>query len=207
MRPKDYAFASLFYNEDKPFLHKLARKIKASVIQDDNLGIIHNPILSDNYHDVCQKKWDDHHPVLEIGNKTIQIEETSKADDLMTNSGLDQIIKLIIGTSAVRFTWMGKGTGVTAPDVTQTALVTEVSPRIDMTTSAGWIDPGGKSIGFAGIWGETHATITVNEQAVFSASSGGIMFNRNMFSNRPLTKTVSKGPMVLSSVMEVVPRA
>jgi len=207
MRPKDYAFATAFETKDRPLLYKLARMIKTSVTLDDKLGILHNPILSDNYHAACQKKWDDHHnSVLQIGNKTIQIVQTSKADDLVTNPGLDQCIDLMRGASSVRFIWMGKGTGLAAPLVSQTTLSSEIVPRLDMTTFAGWIDPGSKSLGFGAIFGETHQNMTVTEQAIFTASSGGIMLNRNMFSNLPLSHTVNVQPFVLSSVMEAIPK-
>lgn len=76
------------------------------------------------------------------------------------------------------FSYHGCGTGTTAEDNTQTALVTEVGSRVDGTQTEG---------ATADIY-RTVATITpggsyaITEHGVFSASSGGTMMDRSVFS-------------------------
>jgi hypothetical protein len=191
---KDKTYASLFDKSDYPLLLKMAEKIR----------ITHNQNLTSDFYAMCEDSWNDKRPILEIGNKTIEPIGTSKADDLVVTAGINQLLDQILGISLVRWQYMGKGTGVTAPAAAQTALVTEVTPRIDMSLF-GWRENAGSTLRFAGIGSESVATITINEAGIFTAASAGIMLNRNMFSNSPLTHTINTTTFVIASIIEFVP--
>lgn len=191
---KDYAYAALFDKKDLSSLYQLAERIRAT----------HDNSLIDDFNLKCQKKIDDHNPVLEIGNQNIEFEQVSKADDLIVTTGITQCLDQILGISIVRWQYMARGTGTTAPVIGNTTLVTEVTPRVDMNT-AGWREFASSTLRFAGIFGELLPTSTVNEAGVFTASSGGIMLNRNAFSANPIAHTINLTGFVISSIIEFVP--
>jgi hypothetical protein len=193
---KDYAFAALFDKKNLPSLYKLAEKVRAT----------HDTSLIDNYIRMCQQKVDDHNPILQVGNQNIEFIQVSKADDLVVTAGLDRCIDIILGISSTRWQYMGKGTSTGTPATSNSLLGAEVTPRVDMNI-AGWREYDGMSLRFAGIFAETHATITVNECGVFTGSAINTtpMLNRNGFSTNALTHTINTSAFVLSSVIEFVP--
>ena len=191
---KDVCYASLFDKKDLPYIYRLAEEIRTT----------HNQDLVNDFNNKLENKWNDHNHFLQVGNKDIEIQQVSKADDLVVTAGVNQCIDQILGTSVTRWQYMAKGIGTTTPVAGNTALFAEQSPRVDMSTS-GWREYAGSSLRFAGIHGETMPTITINECGVFTASGGGIMLNRNVFSNFPLTHTINIDGIVLSTVVEFVP--
>lgn len=189
---KDYCYAASFDKKDMPSLYELAERVRTT----------HNQTLVDNFNIKCQRKADDHNPILEIGNKKIEFEQVSKADDLVVTAGVNQCIDLILGSSTSRWLNMTTGSGTTAPAAAQTNLVTPLF-LIDMSLF-GWREYASSSLRFAGIFGEKITTHTVNEAGVFSVSNL-IMLNRNMFSNNPIIHTVNTSGYVISNVIEFVP--
>jgi hypothetical protein len=190
---KDYAYVTLFDKKDLPTLYKLAEKIRAT----------HDISLIDNYNRMCQQKVDDHNPILQVDNQNIEFLEVSKSDDLVVTAGLNQCIDIILGVSSTRWQYVAIGTGTTAVSAGQTTLVTQTGARIDMNTG-GWREYAGVTLRFAGIFGEQHSNVDVKECGIFTASSGGIMLNRNMFSTNFPTTHAGKAT-VISSVIEFSP--
>ena len=191
---KDTTFASLFDKKDLPSLYQLAERIRTS----------HNQDLVDDFNLKCQKKVDDHNPVLEIGNQKVEFEQVSKADDLIVTGGISQCLDQILGVSSVRWQYMGKGTSNSPTTTGNSQLIVEVTPRADMTL-AGWREYAGSTLRFAGIFGDTHPTISVTECGVFTLSAGGIMLNRNMFNTNSIFHTINVSAFLISTVIEFVP--
>src|SRR6185503_12777217 len=187
---KDICYASLFDKKDLPYVYRLAEEIRAT----------HNQDLITEFNNTLDNKWNDHNHLLHVGNKDIEIQQVSKADDLVVTAGVNQCIDQILGSSTTRWQFMARGTGTTTPAAGNTTLVTESGSRIDMS-SFGWREYASSSLRFAGIHGETIPTITINEFGVFTTSSAGIMLNRNVFSNFPLTHTINIDGIVLSCVV------
>jgi len=190
---KDYCYASLFDKKDLPYIKRLAEEVRAT----------HNQDLVNEFNNLSEKKWNDHNPVLEINGKTIEPQQVSKANDLVVNLGVATLIAQIIGPFA-RWRYIGKGTGVTVPAGAQTALVTEVFPRSDMSIN-GWREYASTSLRFAAIFGESTPTISVTEVGIFDTITAGTMLNRNMFDFNPCTHTVNTSVFVISSIIEFVP--
>jgi hypothetical protein len=191
---KDTTFACSFDKKDLPSLYQLAEHIRKT----------HNNDLIDDFNLKCQKKVDDHNPVLEIGNQKIEFKQVSKADDLIVTTGINQCLDQILGVSTTRWQYMGKGTSNGPTIITQTALFSEVSPRVDMTL-AGWREYAGSTLRFAGIFGDSHPTISVTECGVFTLSAGGLMLNRNMFNQNPISHVINVSAFLISCIIEFVP--
>jgi len=192
---KDTTYASLFDKKDTPLLYKYAQKVRET----------HDQELVDNFNKLCQDKWNDKHPVLTIGNETIEPTFVSKADDLVVSAGLDHSINQILGTSVVRWQYMGKGSGGGAVLAANTTLATETLPRADMSLF-GWREYAGASLRFAGIFGESIVTppIAYSECGIFTTSTVGTMLNRNVFSVS-ISHQQDIDSFVLSCVIEFVP--
>lgn len=191
---KDTTYASLFDKQDLPYVYRLAEEVRAT----------HNQDLVNEFNNNLENKWNDHNPILEVGDKNIEILQVSKADDLVVTDGINWMINQILGTGVERWTFMGVGNSSTAPAIGNTILISELVPRVDMSLS-GWREYAGSSLRFAGIFGETRASQTITEAAVFLGASGGFMLNRNMFSNNPITHTINANGYVISCVIEFVP--
>jgi len=194
---KDITYAALFDRKDLPFLYRYAEKVRAT----------HSQQLVDDFNNACQRKVDDHNPIL--GDRT-EFMQVSKADDLVVTVGITRLILQITGGSLVRWQWMAKGGGSTTPSAADAGLTAEVGgasdPRIDMSLF-GWREWAGSSLRFLAISGESVPTITVNEAGIFDTGplAGGTMLNKNVFSSLPITHTVNVTGFVISSVIDFVP--
>lgn len=192
MGVKDICYASLFDKKDLPFLYRYAEKVRAT----------HSQQLVDDFNNACQRKVDDHNPVLGNGIEFLQV---SRADDLPVDGGLTRCCAQIIGTSSARWQYMGKGTSLTGLGPGNTALLAEVTPRIDMSLF-GWREWASTSLRYLAIFGESVATITVNEAGIFDLSSAGTMLNRNVFSALSISHTANITGFVISTIVEFVPK-
>ena len=190
---KDTAYASLFAKEDIPYLQTMAAEVRAT----------HNNNIVDEFNLACQKKFDDHNPILELGNRKIEFLDVSKSDDLVVNDGIAQFIRQIFGTSVVRFRYMLATDSVTAVAATDTTFP-GAGTSTDMTTS-GWIECLSTTLRFCGIAGTSPATFTIKSAGVMTGAGTGTLMNRNMFSNFPLTHTINVTGYVISSIVEFVP--
>lgn len=190
---KDIAYASLFRKEDIPYLQTMAAEVRAT----------HNNNIVDEFNLKCQQKWDDHNPILELGNRKVEFLQVSKSDDLVVDTGISKLIQQIFGTSTLRYKYMCYGSGTTAVTAADTTLATGVTTT-DMTVS-GWIENVSTSLRFAGIAGTTSSTFTIKEAGVMTGILTGTLLNRNMFSNYPLVHTIDVTGWVVSSIVEFVP--
>ncbi len=186
---KDTTYASQFDNKDYQSLLRYAKKVRET----------HNPELVDNFNLACQKRWDDHTNISINGMELLQV---SKSDDLVVDGGINVVINQITGALTSRWRYIGIGTGTTAVSSAQSALVTEVLPRADMSLF-GWREYAGTSLRFAGIFGSTHSSTSINECGIFNSPTFGNMLNRNMFSNAILATSFSTH--VFSSIIDFVP--
>jgi len=199
MRPKDWAFGAEFDIDDYPTLLQMASIFRNS---EDTKKI-------EEYYEKCQKRVNDHKPVLTIGNKNIEFVQAVKSDDLATNPGLDQYIRLAMKTSSTRWSHIGYGSGGTTanPSVSDTVLNTEYGTgRISCFSVLGWARVAGMKIFFGGIIGETTVASPINEVGVFNASSAGIMLNHNYFNQVPLTRILGRSVFILSPVFQIAPK-
>lgn len=193
-RPKDICYAAQFDKKDLPSLYELAKRIR----------ITHDQTLVDDFNLKCQKKVDDHNPILEIGNKKIEFEQISAADDLVVTAGIQRTLDLILGTSVIRWIAVKTGTGTTPPAITDTTLAIN-NVGVNVLTQ-GWAEYASSSLRFAGIFGESNGTFTLTEACVKdSIGSGGTILNRCVFSNLPITHTINVQGFVVSFVIEFVP--
>ena len=107
---------------------------------------------------------------------TGEIKERTVVHNSIVNSGLERIAKLINGVSSTNFLAIAIGTGDTAVDFTDTALVTEVA-RAEATTltyEADYKSKFSKLFTFG-----SGVSYTIKEVGVFdNSSSGGVMLNR-----------------------------
>lgn len=195
MRPKDVCYASLFDKKDMPYIHRLSEEIQ----------VTHNQDLVNDFNNNCQRKWNDHSSKLEIGNKKIEFRQVSKADDLVVNAGVDQCIDQILGTSTTRWTIMSVSNVTTAVTAADTSFPSATASVTMTTPGLGWTEFAGSTLRYAGVFGETLTAMTITTAGV--VTSGGILLNRNVFSNFPLVHTFgSTGTgFVISCVIEFVP--
>jgi hypothetical protein len=195
MGPKDIGYVSIFDKNDLPYLYTMAEEVRAT----------HNNNLIDEFNKKCQQKYDDHNPILSLGNKDIEFLDVSKSDDLVVDAGIAQLIRQIFGTSTVRWQYMARGTGTTTPIGTNTTLVTESGTRVDMSLS-GWRENASTTLRFAAIHGESTPTITINEAGVFTALTAGTMLNRVVFNNFALGHTINITGFIISFIIQFVPK-
>jgi hypothetical protein len=154
----------------------------------------------------CRHKFNDHAGIFEIGNKKIELEAASIADDLPVNDGLQQCIRLILATSSALWRYSEVGGGSGTPSITDTVLVSPTSTRIDMSLF-GTREPVGMTIRFLAVFSESHSATNIKECAIFSASSGGSMLNHNIFSENPLIKILNQQAAIIASIVEFCPKA
>jgi hypothetical protein len=187
---KDVCYAALFDKRDLPSLYRYAAKVRTT----------HNQELVNDFNNKCEKKWNDHNPILD----GIEFLQVSKSEDLVVNVGINLFIDQILGLSVVTWDAIQIGTGVTTPGGNQTAL-TAVNGNGVLMSAGGWKENAGTSLRFGSIFGESRATVTVNEAGVFTSISGGTMLNRVMFANAPISHTINITGFVVSCIIEFVP--
>jgi len=203
---QDTSFAVLFDKRDVPTIQKMIEKV--------NLNIFETNEISDNFNQICEKNWNDHrNRLLEVGNKKVELLQVSKSDDrdLVVNAGANQLVDLMRGGSSTRFSYVGKGTSSTSSSVSQTALVSESGSRVNIIPAGtgffGWAQWRGMSLKYAGLFGETTATINVTEAGVFTASSGGTMLARDVYIQAPLNHQLNYSAYLISFIVDMVPKA
>jgi len=203
---KDQAVMALIDKKDKPAFLRFTGKIRKEVDFAIRKGLPYDGNQITEFWKQCKRKHNDHNAVFQIGNKKIELEAGSVADDLPTNPGLDQCIKLVMATSSTVWRYMEAGSGSGTPTVSDTACLTPYSPRIDMSLQ-GTREPVGMTIRFLAVFGESHGATNIKECGVFNASSGITMLNHNMFSLNPLNRILNQQAGIISSIMEFCPKA
>ena len=186
---KDTALVGLFYKEDLPAIYRMAERVRTT----------HNIALIDEFDSMLEQKWNDKKSYSFVEPITV-----SKTDDLMTNVGVSVMIDQIIGTTSVRWRYMGVGSSSTTPTVADPSLNVEILPRVDMSLF-GWREPAATSLRMAAIFGESRNTETINEFGIFNAATAGNIFNHNVIAANPIAHTFNVTGYVISSVVEFLP--
>jgi len=113
-----------------------------------------------------------------------QVYDSGWSKNGITNAGFAEVAGLIIGITGVTpFSYIAIGTGTTAFDPTQTALVTEAkrkSATVSRVTTTVTNDTAQLQATFSSADGLT-GTSAITESGVFNASTGGIMLCRQTF--------------------------
>lgn len=114
---------------------------------------------------------------IELRDKDGNLKETRDVDNLVTTVGLNHIAdQLSSSPGNGAMSHMAVGTGVTAPAVGNTALVTELdrNPLTSRTDS-------GAVLTQVGTWNAGDATGAITEAGIFNAASAGVMLCRATF--------------------------
>jgi len=116
----------------------------------------------------------------EMSFKLIGPDGVVKSEDvvknLVVNGGRDFLFSQTSGTGTVtNMKYMGVGTDNTAAGATQTALETEIGTRQSISYAH---SAGATTMTATATFGAGNATGTIQEAGLFTASSGGTMFNR-----------------------------
>ena len=120
-----------------------------------------------------------------IDNYTGKVLDEEKGGNLIVNTGLERIAKLINGVSSTDFSYIAIGTGTTAPTSTDTSLETEVTRAI-ADGAGGSYEANYKAIfekTFSFGSGESYA-ITEAGISDSAAASGETLLDRFTFSNK-----------------------
>lgn len=95
--------------------------------------------------------------------------------NLIVTGGKEYIASRLVGDPAAAAYWMGVGTGTSTPSVGDSGLTasgTRVSATVTRT---------GSQLDFTATFAPGNATATLTEAGIFTASTGGIMINRAVF--------------------------
>jgi len=98
--------------------------------------------------------------------------------NLVVTSGRNLVASRLAGSGSV-ITHMGVGTGTTAAAAAQTALTSELD-RNGLTVSGGTASA--NTVEYASTWNAGDGTGALTEAGMFTASSGGTMLARTVFS-------------------------
>ena len=198
-RPRDWAYMVRFDRKDLPSLEEMARHIRET----------HDTDMIEDFNLKCEQKLTGQRAVLDNG---IEIQSVSKTEDLVVNSGLQNCINIILGTSVARWSRMGvSGGDGSVPAVTNTALAAEtIAQRVLLA----WAEPVGMRMYFGAISSQTQGSepINVQEIGVYSgAFAGNELLNRSYFpgigatTQYPGFTTVTTAPIILSVIIEFCP--
>lgn len=139
-----------------------------------------------------------------IDAKTQIVKQKLRFRNLITNAGLDYLgtgsaVGLSLVTGAGGGGYCGLGTGSTAPANGDTTLVTEIAPAVDnrSTSTGGYSGTYGYTSGTPDyhyitrvyFFSETQANGNLTEVGIFSASTGGTMWTRQLLKDGGGTPT------------------
>lgn len=130
-----------------------------------------------------------------IDARTGLVKQFLRFPNLITNAGLD---RLAISRPLDNYQYCEVGTGSTAPAVTDTSLVTPLSPRTNADGGFGNVNtyvvgpPDYQSLVITRLFTEAQVNGNLTEVAMWSALTGGTMFTRQLFKDgagTPITIT------------------
>lgn len=204
---KDQAVGAVIDKKDKPAFLRLCFKIRKEVAFAVRKGLPYEGKPITEFWNQCNRKFNDHHiAILQVGNRNIELEDAVITQDLPTNAGLDQCIRLIMATSSAVWRYMDIGSTSGIPEISDITLDNSLGGRADMSIN-GTREPVGMTIRFLAIFGEFAAASPISECGVFSASTGGSMLNHNIFNQNPLYKITGQQAAIISSIVEFCPKA
>ena len=202
-RPRDWAYKAVFSQKDLPSLEAMARHIRET----------HDIAMIENFNLKCEQKLKEPGQTAVLDNG-IELKAVTKTGDLVVNTGLQQCINIILGTSSTRWSHFGMSAGATpSPAVTNTVLNAET---VAYRVSLAWNEAVGMRMFFGGISNQTQGSTpgVVGEIGVYNGSAAGaVLLNRSLFlANDPIQSIpgfsgVYAAPIVVSAVIEFCPVA
>ena len=164
--------------------------------------------LADIMIDLVQKRHNDHHNAVdELGHDWLTVEPIntpSMEPDMVTFQGLNKLLKIYIATASGVFKFIGRGTAASTPTPYTTALATETGTRQDASTT-GFHEVKGSSIRLFSSFASTIASATMQQVAVFDASTTGIMLAIHDFGGIGFTHTVNVDSFSIGMVLDFLP--
>lgn len=202
-RPRDWAYMVTLDRKDLPSLQEMAQHIRET----------HDTDMIEDFNLKCEQKLAGQTAIL---NNGLEIQTVTKTDDIVTNSGLQQCIKIIQGASTSRFSLMAYSvvnSPYPSPAVTDTVFAGAPIIGITMATD-GWAEARGMKLFFGGISNQDSSPLTINEIGVTNnLSAGYFMLNHEIFGSNPIARvatsdtTLAKTIAIISSVIEFCPVA
>lgn len=116
--------------------------------------------------------------LLQLFNGNGELIHALGGPNLVTTAGLGAVVDRMQSTSPAVWDYQGIGTGVTAANVTDTALGTEVGTRTQGTLS----QPAATTDRLVTTFAAGNGTAAITETARFTASSSGVCVARQVFS-------------------------
>ena len=118
------------------------------------------------------------HVVIELHGPDGKLKDRREFDNLVVTAGKNYLAAWLAAASQAEefMTYVGLGTGTTAADVADTALETELATRVDGTLTSAtnvWQN--------VAVFGAGVDTGAITEAGLFTASSAGTMFARQVF--------------------------
>jgi hypothetical protein len=125
-----------------------------------------------------------------MGKVTIKLNDDIilEKENLIVNSGVEQIAKLLNGFSSAYFTYMGIGSSSSLPSSTQVALGNQIE-IVKTTNSLGTTRVSNDTCNFQGTFSFS-TTYTVTEIGLFTSSTSGTMLNRTLIGAVNVDKTI-----------------
>jgi hypothetical protein len=164
--------------------------------------------LADCMIDLVERRHNDHHnAVAELGHDWLTVEPINTPamePDMVTFQGLNKLLKIYIATASGIFKYIGRGTAAATPTPYTTALQTETGTRQDATTT-GFHEVKGSSIRMFSSFASTTATATMQQVAVFDATTTGIMLAIHDFGGAGFTHTVNVDSFSIGMVLDFIP--
>lgn len=173
---KDTHYLSLWDKNDLPFIEKLQTKIRGT----------HDENLINQYFDILNKKWNDHHPTPEPLD--LSVDEKY----IMTYKGLAKFCRLITRQDTTTFTHVAVGNGVLQVPMPFDDLLVAEQYVIPISVN-GFLEASGTSVRYSGTFGANTVSDSYRESLVRNTSSAGssgkIVMCIASFSDSPIVHT------------------
>ena len=114
---------------------------------------------------------------VEIKDKHGNVKDTREVKNLVVDTGLAFIASRMKDATATAMSHMAIGTGSTSAAAGDAALGTEAG-RVALTSTT----VTNNEVAYVGTWAAGDASVAITEAGLFSASSGGTMLARTVFS-------------------------
>lgn len=164
--------------------------------------------LADAMIDLVQKRDNDHHnAIAELGHDWLKVEPINSPTmepDMVTFQGLNKLLKIYIATASGVFKYVGRGTVTSTPTPYSTALATETGTRQDASTT-GFFEVKGSSIRLFSSYAGATATATMQQVAVFDATTTGMMLAIHDFGGSGFTHTLNTDSFSIGMVLDFLP--
>lgn len=158
--------------------------------------------------DLIERRDNDHHSAkAELGHDWLTVDPLDSpivGEDMITNTGLNKLLKIYIGTASGVFKYMGRGTTASTPTPSSTALALETGSRQDTTTTGSHLITG-SSYQLSSNYASSLATHTIHQIGTFDATTSGIMLAIHDFGGQGYTHTVNVDAFTLGMICDFLP--